>query len=276
MNRVIVLGIDALEYTLVEEWDLKYLKQERYCKIDLSDFDIIVTPPIWGSMITGKVEQELMMPFKEKKKKEMSWWWKLGMKLPKLIKFLYWKHVNQNPFDKTSTYYVGHQTIFDFFINPWNNGIPSYGRNVSPRDIRLLTIRCITEKNVEPLLKYAKKEFEIDKEKLFNALKENYDLIFWYTPSVDRIGHRLFHNKLYMMNLYFELNQMIREVKKIAGNDVIYIVSDHGMILDKKTKSGEHSSYGFFSSNTGECIKKPQDLFYLIKEKSPLVRRCEK
>jgi len=28
-NRIIVLGIDALEYNLVEEWDLKYLRKEE-------------------------------------------------------------------------------------------------------------------------------------------------------------------------------------------------------------------------------------------------------
>ena len=31
--RVLILGIDALEYNLVEEWDLKYLKQKEYGKM---------------------------------------------------------------------------------------------------------------------------------------------------------------------------------------------------------------------------------------------------
>jgi len=29
-NKIIILGIDALEYDLIEEWNLKYLKQEGY------------------------------------------------------------------------------------------------------------------------------------------------------------------------------------------------------------------------------------------------------
>lgn len=33
---------------------MKYLKQKAYCKIDLSDFDVIITPLIWGAMLTGK------------------------------------------------------------------------------------------------------------------------------------------------------------------------------------------------------------------------------
>jgi len=32
VNKVLILGIDALEYDLVEKWDLKNLKQEEYSK----------------------------------------------------------------------------------------------------------------------------------------------------------------------------------------------------------------------------------------------------
>ena len=58
--KVIVLGIDGLEYSLVEKWGLKNIMQKTYCKLDLSDYKIIVTPPIWGSMITGKIDEDVM------------------------------------------------------------------------------------------------------------------------------------------------------------------------------------------------------------------------
>ena len=53
-GRIIILGIDALEFDLIEEWDLKYLKKKTYSKIDLSDFRVIITPLIWASMLTGE------------------------------------------------------------------------------------------------------------------------------------------------------------------------------------------------------------------------------
>jgi len=117
--RIIILGIDGLEYNLVEEWDLKYLKQEAYCKTDLSDFDVIVTPPIWGAMITGKIEKEVIKASQKRKNKEKSIIWNIGKKiLSKSIKRFYWKNIWKlnNPFDKTSDYILrrGYTTIFDF------------------------------------------------------------------------------------------------------------------------------------------------------------------
>ena len=58
--KIIVLGIDGLEYNLVEEWRLINLMQKKFCKLNLSDFKVIVTPPIWGSMITGIVDKEII------------------------------------------------------------------------------------------------------------------------------------------------------------------------------------------------------------------------
>ena len=51
--EIIILGIDGLEYNLVKEWRLKNITQEAYRKLDLSDYKVVVTPPIWGSMLTG-------------------------------------------------------------------------------------------------------------------------------------------------------------------------------------------------------------------------------
>lgn len=68
MGRIVVLGIDELEYSLVEEWDLKYLKQNAYSKTDLSDFKVIVTPPIWASMLVGKKTPEIEIYFVKRQK----------------------------------------------------------------------------------------------------------------------------------------------------------------------------------------------------------------
>ena len=57
-RKIIVLGIDGLEYYLIEEWNLKFLKQTAYCKTTLSDFNIVTTPPIWEAMLTGRIDKE--------------------------------------------------------------------------------------------------------------------------------------------------------------------------------------------------------------------------
>jgi len=118
-HRVVVLGVDGLEYNLVEEWDLKYIKQQSFCKTDLSDFDVIVTPPIWGAMITGRIDRRVVNIFKERFRREKSLWWKLLSRLlPRPVKTIYWKYIytrfDLNPFDRTKDYNLGKETIFDF------------------------------------------------------------------------------------------------------------------------------------------------------------------
>lgn len=127
--------------------------------------------------------------------------------------------------------------------------------------------------DVKPLLKYAKEKFEKDKTALFKALEEDYDLIFWYTYYLDKVGHFLFRNKFHITDAYLEINQLVGDIKRKKKDAIIYIISDHGMVFNKEIKMGEHSSYGFFSSNSGELIQKPQDLFYLIKEKAEKMKR---
>ena len=275
-HRIIVLGIDGLEYSLVEKWNLKYIKQKAYCKTDLSDFSVVVTPPIWGAMLTGRLDEKIIELFQKRINRREEWWWRFGKKLPKFIKILYWKFIyskiDTNPFDVTKDYVIKNQnsTIFDFFERPWNNGIPSYGRNVQSKEVRRITLESISN-DANALLQYAKKEFIEDKKALYEALHKDYDLIFWYTPFLDRVGHRFFHKKLQMMMLYMEINNLVKDIKGIAKDAYLYIVSDHGMMLDQETKRGVHSNYGFFSSNTGELIKKPQDLYHLLKEKATKV-----
>ena len=55
--KVLILGIDALEYSLVEEWDLKHLKQREYGKIIVPIYGgggEPVTLVVWPCFITGK------------------------------------------------------------------------------------------------------------------------------------------------------------------------------------------------------------------------------
>ena len=60
--RVLILGIDALEYDLVEEWDLKNLKQKEYGKITVPITKEVGEPAteiIWPCLITGKQPKDM-------------------------------------------------------------------------------------------------------------------------------------------------------------------------------------------------------------------------
>ena len=285
-SRIIILGIDGLEYNLVEEWDLKYLKQKVYTKTDLSDFGVIITPLIWAAMLTGKkiegIEKIFLKrakffsekPQSVKKKDEQYLTAKIASRiLPKSAKDWIIKNILPDPFERTYDYLIRNKerTIFDFFENPWTNGIPSYGKNVADKRIKKI-MGIAASGHPDLLYKESIKLFKKDKVALFNALTKNYDLLFWYTPFLDEIEHFYITRKTKLLNIYLELNKMVEKIyDESKNNEIIYIISDHGMVPVKNNATGylgDHSDHGFFSSNTGELIQKPQDLFNLIVSKS--------
>lgn len=282
--RVVILGIDGLEYNLVDEWNLRHIKQKAYTKTDLSDFEVIVTPPIWASMLTGKKIPEIEELFIKRQKFiankgnitkiKTPWYVKLGAKiLPLSIRRKLGDIMTSDPFKATYDYLLKtkkYMTIFDYFERTWTNGVPSYGRNVSTPEVKAVMAEAV-KGNLKPLVEYAMKTYEQDRRALFEALDGNYELIFWYTPFLDEISHFYIRKKLKLMNIYFDLNKLVKKVsEKLDENDVLYIISDHGMEpVPEDPRGGNHSDHGFFSSNTGELIEKPQDLFKLVVSKSP-------
>ncbi|AEC51974.1 hypothetical protein PNA2_1058 [Pyrococcus sp. NA2] len=287
MRRIIILGIDGLEYNLVEEWNLQHIKQTAHSKTDLSGFKVIVTPPIWAAMLTGRKIPEIEEPFIKREKmiaKESNiskvkppWYVRLGAKiLPLSIRKRIGDIIAPNPFEKTYDYLLKtkkYKTIFDYFDKTWTNGVPSYGRNVSTPEIKAAMTEAIRG-NLKPLVEYAMKTYKHDKKALFKALNGDYELIFWYTPFLDEISHFLIKKKLKLMDIYFNLNKFVKKIsERLNEKDVLYIISDHGMEpIPDDPRGGDHSDHGFFSSNTGELIKKPQDLFKLVVSKSPKIK----
>lgn len=283
--KIIILGIDGLEYNLVEKWQLKNLMQKNYCKLELSDYKVVVTPPIWGSMLTGKIDEEIiniwikhaeLLGLDENHKKK--WWEKIGEKIPSKINFWIWDHIitplkGGDPFEKTANYVKdkNEKTVFDFFEKTWNNGIPSYGRNVSQGEQKKLTEQAIAG-NKKPYRKYILKTYFEDKEKLLSVLKnKEIDLIFWYTPYLDNMGHMDMGKPVgLMMKHYLNINQLVGKIKKEHPDSKVFIISDHGMekIDEKQSSWGMHSNHAFFSSNTDDEIKKPFELFSLVSKYS--------
>lgn len=278
--KIIILGIDGLEYNLVKEWRLKNIMQKAYCKMDLSDYKVVVTPPIWGSMLTGKIDEEVMEIWIKQAQitghgvnVEQKWWAKLGQYLP--LSVAYWIENNilshiigGDPFETTANYVLDKKqpNIFEFFENPWTNGIPSYGRKVITEKSKKLLEDAIGGEQ-GPYRKLIMDQYKDDKNKLFSILKSNdYDLIFWYTTLIDNFGHMDIGKPIKMMKHYLEINELVGKVKDNFPKSIIYILSDHGMdrMEPKKNAWGIHSDHAFFSSNTGEKIGKPTQFYDLV------------
>jgi hypothetical protein len=275
--KVIVLGIDGLEYSFVKKWKLKNIMQKKYCKTDLSDYKVIVTPPIWGSMLTGKINDEIMEMWVKQAQvsglginTKQKWWAKIGNILPPIIDLWIWYHIfsplfGGDLFEKSANYIIekNETNVFQFFENPWTNGVPGYGKiaNTPTKKYQFQMAMLGKDSNFK---KEVLNNFSQDKEQLFKALNEkSHDFIFWYTMVLDKFGHIYMKNPLILMKYYLIINELVGKITNNFPDSCIYIISDHGM---KRVEGGWglHTEYGFFSSNTGEIIKKPYDLFNLI------------
>jgi len=251
--------------------------QKAHCKLDLSDYDVIVTPPIWGSMLTGKIDKEIMKIWVRRAELmggvdniKQKWWAKIGELLPPKVDLWVFGHIiapliGGDPYEKSANYILekNKRNIFQFFTKPWTNGIPGYGRLVSTPINRNLLQKAFLGKDT-PYKDHAIKDYKRDKECLLSLLDSHeYDLIFWYTMLLDKLGHAYMKKPLTLMNYYLEINELVGKVVSHFRDSCIYIISDHGMKLFKG-RWGKHSNHGFFSSNTGETIEKPYDLYNLI------------
>ncbi|AMQ19535.1 hypothetical protein A0127_06625 [Thermococcus peptonophilus] len=230
-------------------------------------------------MLTGRKIPEIEEPFIKRQKfiankgnitkVKTPWYVKLAAKiLPLSIRKRIGDAMTPDPFKETYNYLLRtkkYKTIFDYFEKSWTNGVPSYGRNVSTPEVKEVMKEAV-KGNLKPLIEYAMRTYENDRKALFEALEGNYELIFWYTPFLDELSHFLIRKKLRLMNVYIDLNKLAKKIsEKLDDGDILYIISDHGMEpIPGDPRGGDHSDHGFFSSNTGETIEKPQDLFRLI------------
>lgn len=279
----IVLGIDALEYNLVEEFKLDELKQKAYTKLDLSDFPLVLSELIWPSMLTGHLDEEMISKVKmstgaltQRNSPPFRFLRRiLPLKTKRFLGKKVWgwlyKQIMGNPKEVISTYLreIGIQTILEEYGDKaWHNSIPGLGYpGLSEKEIDMLEKALEDPQARKAWTKHLKGKYEKRVQELRYALKEknDFDLIFWYTHYPDYAGHAYGGRKLQMMSMYLDLNKLTSWIKKkLNQNDALYIISDHGM--KPLGKYGVHSNHGFFSSNDGNLINKPQELYQLLKE----------
>jgi len=288
--KVIVIGIDGLEYNFVKEWRLKNIMQKKYCMLDLSDYTIVATPPIWGSMLTGEIDQEIMDKWIKRReilgdegKVKQKWWAKFGSTiLPKSVSLWMWKTIFRNRlggnlFETTSNYIMEKNVhnLFELFKNPWTNGVPGYNWREDFRKHNVMQQEASDGDNAR-YIRYIEDSYHNSKKQLLAALEsKTFDLVFWYEKILDSICHASHTKPINLMGYYLEMNELIGIVKEKHPNSVIYIVSDHGM---ERKKGGYwwHSNHAFFSSSNGELIEKPFQLYNLIKKSKTLGKNGDK
>jgi len=215
---MIILAIDALEYTLVEEFNCTNLKQKFYGKTNIKEFSQPRTMVLWSSFMTGKnMEKEILA----RGDKEM-WNTRIDLKETFFNRFRDPKIIDLPGFNYEKEQHAKERVLlrnyFDAQGNDEKNKIRTEYNNIAFEHHRRV-----------------KKEFN-------EALDARHDFVLGYFSLADVVGHLNFGNRMMMKMIYKDLDEIAGTIK-----ESFIVLSDHGM--EKVGIFGDHSNYGFWSTD---------------------------
>lgn len=279
VNKVVILGIDALEYSLVEKWNLKNLKQEEYGKIELPIYfgEEPNTRIIWPCFITGKMPHKMgyvtSMVFKpplqffvnaifpkfkfifnpQRDNPPDALAREKNIKI-RLSKGIYNMLSKLNLIEKPTRYDIKSSTIFDSIPKSIHLHIPIYDENLPSYSNK--TIKAIEDKMYRPIFEMqCLQEFRQRTKEVFEYLsKENeWTLFMQYFWLLDGIQHVFYNNPRKIAKFYIRFDEFVKKVRQNIDDDtLLLIISDHGQ------RMGIHTNYGFYSTNKPLGLKKPR------------------
>ena len=288
ISKVIILGIDAIEYDLIEKWDLKNFKQKEYGKtiLPLYPNQEPATEIIWPCFITGKEPEEmgysslnvyakslrpiisliypviskLFFDFKTKngtQKKQLTWPILYGCIM--LLKKVGLIH-------KPTKEDIKSDTIFDNKqIKSIHLHIPIFDKDDFP-EYRKEIIKVISKKLYHPIIEMKlKNEFTQRLKEVYDCVnKNNWQLFMQYFYVLDGVQHIFYRNSKKIAKFYLMFDEFIKKLTEIIDDEtLLLIVSDHGL------KKGIHTPYGFYSVNNKLGLKNPRliDFREIIEDK---------
>lgn len=230
---MIIIALDALDFNSVIRYNCKVLKQREYGQIDVSNFKLLRTVILWASFLSGKNMEE-KIPVDT----ETQWKFKLDSETTFLPFFKKYKAIDVPAFSLKQENHL--------------------------KERRLMRKYFDDEVTVEEFDSLIWKNHDENKKDFFKSLS-NYDLVLGYFDLADAIGHLSFGVPKKMKDVYFELEDLVKEVQS-SFDDRILIISDHGMM--PTGRYGEHCVHGFYSVNAKLRFGFPKITFfhdYLIK-----------
>jgi len=277
---MIILALDALDKRMVEKFNCTNLMQEEFGETDISQFTLEKTVIIWASFLAGKnMEKKIEPPVYLNFEKNLL---KLANKIiPSNSKFHSlspFRHENFliKLYRKFRWYLIGsrvwnfrlsaRQTFLKFFNSFKVIDLPAFSfKEKNHRLERILLARFF--ENESFLNRYEEivwKNHEENKKDFLNSIGK-YDLLIGYFNLADAIGHLSFGIEYKMRKVYYELNDIAKRVQKEAKDDVLLIVSDHGM--KAVGRFGDHTKHGFYSINRKLNLKTPKitDFYEIIR-----------
>ena len=272
MSKILILGLDGLDYYLSKRWNVKHILQRFNGTFDVSDISILYTPLIWSSILCGYNVEKRGYNYNTAVKKSLGILGVFYNVKRKIIK-------KRTPFLRTMLIKLG--LLKANFIMPKdlrkdsfleilkNKGfkvyaleVPGYNEELNGK-YRLKMHDIVTAK-----ISIKKKFIECVKEDSLRRLREisfaleGYDVVMGYLPLPDLAHHLFYHSiksKIFMYGLYRWLDSVVYTTllkKAYELGFTVIILSDHGFLMERNT----HSPYAFWSSNISLVIKTYKDI----------------
>ncbi len=244
--KICILGFDGLEHGLVEEWNLKALKQDHYgrleipkeCYIETMDFhgnriNEPWTPFVWAAFLTGKPPSSIGLT----RETYVKWSNPMLNWLKRNRLFVgYGKLLRKIGFRKQSFRLAHSQTFLKSFDRPLIINFPL----LSAWELKH------PSNNFNEIIQTYQTSFSKSAEILFKKVNTNWDVILFYTRLLDVVGELDYHG---LQESYQKINDFVRNTKVHLGKAIFLVVSDHGIEQFGKSKYGRHSDHAYYSIN---------------------------
>lgn len=259
-KKVCIIGFDSFDYYLIEKYNLRYIKQKEFGRVDMTEFgvELLSTPAIWTSFISGlpPAEHDVIgwkwnNPALDKLKR-----WSVKIGLGKIVvgsRYLT-RLTSKMIKDKYTPNIKGRiPTIFDYAKYPVDIDVPCYSRDAYEELRHEVTYGLgnpIVEKRIT---KKAWRAFWKKKEAVLHTLMNNWDLFMAHFYLPDIIQHLLWYRDDEIKRLYREMDNTAHLIQESVGDKTfILFISDHGQ------ESGLHTPNAFYSSNQKLGLHKPK------------------
>jgi hypothetical protein len=226
---IVILAIDALEYELVERFNCAHLKQEHYGKTDISEFTEPRTMVLWTSFLTGRnTEKEILA-----KGKKAMWDTRIPIEDAFLKSFSAPKVIDLPGYSYDKEQHESERNLLKEYFNV--------------EDDRREEIRDKYNEIAFEHHRIIKKQFKED-------IAAGHDILIGYFSLADVIGHLNYGNATMMKLIYKDFDEIAANIREEYKCKLL-VLSDHGM--KAVGQYGDHSEYGFWSTNT-EDIGSPR------------------
>jgi len=269
--RVLILAYDGLDHDLVETLSLRNILQREHGKVEVpivGGIDDPSTPIVWTSFITGEPPEVNGVDMPQMWDNEFDGLRSFVRRHRGIHNILKRFKVGQKVREATgarssfpSRKNIKVDTFFEVVKPSVALGVPVYNKNLEEIYPIGDVMRARQDPEYLPVFEERVRGiFDEEIEALFDAIDSEWRLLMVHLHITDLFGHAFWGTEK-VATLYEEMDLLTKRVKaRLREDDLVLIISDHGM-----SKLG-HTKKGFYSFNVKIGLVDPdiKDFFNIV------------